>query len=40
MIIELTGKEFNKKYIIDGKMKDVEKIWNEFIQLLLIMYTY
>ena len=28
-------KEENKKYIIDGKMKNVETIWNAFIKLLI-----
>lgn len=28
-------KEINKKYIIEGKMKDVEIIWNAFIKILI-----
>lgn len=27
-------KEYNKKYVIDGKMVDVERIWNGFIDIL------
>lgn len=34
-IINVNEKEFNDKYKINGKMKDVEKIWNEFIKLLI-----
>jgi DNA (cytosine-5)-methyltransferase 1 len=28
--------EENSKYIINGKLKDVEKIWNNFIKLLIV----
>ena len=28
--------EENTKYIINGKLKDVEKIWNNFIKLLIV----
>ncbi len=31
----IDNKSNNDKYKIDGKMKDVEKIWNEFIQILI-----
>ena len=29
-------KETNKKYEIDGKLKAVEKVWDEFLQLLIV----
>lgn len=35
-IINENEKEYNNKYNINGKMKDVEKIWNEFIKLLIL----
>jgi DNA (cytosine-5)-methyltransferase 1 len=35
-IITSTEKEENKKYILSGKQKDVEKIWDNFIKLLII----
>lgn len=34
-IINEKEKIFNEKYKINGKMKDVEKIWDEFIKLLI-----
>ena len=34
-IINNNEKEINDKYIIKGKMKDVEKIWDNFIKLLI-----
>lgn len=33
--IILSNKDETNKYLIDGKMKDVENIWNEFIKLLV-----
>jgi DNA (cytosine-5)-methyltransferase 1 len=34
-IIDKTNLEYNKKYKLDGKMKDVEGIWDDFIKLLI-----
>lgn len=34
-IINVDEKEFNNKYNITGKMKDVEQIWDKFIKLLI-----
>jgi len=38
--IKDSDKEINKKYEINGKMKDVEQIWNNFIKILIEQKVY
>lgn len=32
-VVKPSEKEYNEKHAIDGKMKDVEKVWNAFIRI-------